>query len=88
MHGENLEVLKENFPFQIGLFECQVINDGAIKKPDTDTEGILSMDCLFIRTGENAVIIDTGWGVGVGVHDGKLVQNLQAAGIRGSCQYC
>jgi glyoxylase-like metal-dependent hydrolase (beta-lactamase superfamily II) len=82
MIEKNPEMLKKNFPFKIGLFECQVLNDGAFKRPDEAPEDALEMQCLLIRTGKNTVLIDTGWGVGVGVHDGKLMQNLQAAGIQ------
>jgi glyoxylase-like metal-dependent hydrolase (beta-lactamase superfamily II) len=37
--------------------------------------------CLFIRTADHAILIDTGWGVGPQPNVGKLVQNLQLEGI-------
>jgi glyoxylase-like metal-dependent hydrolase (beta-lactamase superfamily II) len=66
------------FSFQVGTFECLVINDGTI----TTAMGVLEIQCLFIRTGKNNVLIDTGCGVGTKSDAGKLLQNLRAEGIR------
>jgi glyoxylase-like metal-dependent hydrolase (beta-lactamase superfamily II) len=37
--------------------------------------------CLFVRTGDHAILIDTGWGVWPQPNVGKLIQNLQLEGI-------
>jgi glyoxylase-like metal-dependent hydrolase (beta-lactamase superfamily II) len=37
--------------------------------------------CLFINTGRNRVLVDTGGGAGSVPSGGKLLQNLQAEGI-------
>jgi glyoxylase-like metal-dependent hydrolase (beta-lactamase superfamily II) len=38
--------------------------------------------CLFVKAGKQSILIDTGWGVRSQIVTGKLVQNLEAAGIR------
>lgn len=38
--------------------------------------------CLFIRDGAHSYLIDTGWGPGVEVNAGKLLQNLESEGIK------
>jgi len=45
---------------------------------------IMDVMCLFIRTGDHAILIDTGWGVWPQPIPGNLVQNLQLEGIQ--CQ--
>ena len=85
--------LKGSFGFKMGNFEFRVISDGTFPVPDTQPEESLGqykmqsgqtmgMSGLFIRTGEHTVLVDTGWGVGVEPDAGKLVQNLQRAGIQ------
>jgi glyoxylase-like metal-dependent hydrolase (beta-lactamase superfamily II) len=67
-----------SYSFKLGNFECQVISDGSIPSPD----GLMSINCLFIRTGEHNVLIDTGEGPGINVSSGKLFENLKSAGIK------
>lgn len=42
---------------------------------------IMDIMCLFVRTDEHSVLIDTGWGVGSQSNSGKLIRNLEAAEI-------
>jgi glyoxylase-like metal-dependent hydrolase (beta-lactamase superfamily II) len=65
--------------FQLGKFNCQVIDDGLIKVPVDRTMGLKG---LFIRTGDHNVLIDTGEGAGTTPIAGKLLENLGKAGIR------
>lgn len=86
-----MEVLKDSYRFKLGDFECVVISDRTSKVPDTQPKqssskydiqpGQNDIMCLFIRTEEHVVLIDTGLGVGVETNAGKLIQNLQAEGI-------
>jgi glyoxylase-like metal-dependent hydrolase (beta-lactamase superfamily II) len=46
------------------------------------TELIVAFNCLLIHAGEHCVLVDTGWGRGMNRLDGKLLQHLQAEGIR------
>lgn len=48
----------------------------------SSTELIVGFNCLFIHTGEHRVLVDTGCGRGMDRIDGKLLQNLQAEGIK------
>jgi len=88
-----MKVPKDSFPFKVGNFECLAISDGTFPVPgaqpgqsfgqyEMQPGQIMEVTGLFIRTPEHAVLIDTGWGVGVEPDAGKLLQNLQAAGIQ------
>jgi glyoxylase-like metal-dependent hydrolase (beta-lactamase superfamily II) len=81
------------FRFNIGKLECLVITDGTLIVPDSmpakpsgrpDMSKGQNMDVcsLLIDTGEHKVLIDTGCGSGFQSTTGKLVQNLEAEGIR------
>ncbi len=69
------------FQFDLGMFKCHVIDDGLIKVPGGRTLGLQS---LFIRTENCNVLIDTGEGAGTTPIAGKLLENLQEAGIKTS----
>lgn len=43
---------------------------------------IMEIMCLFVKAGKHSILIDTGWGVRSQISTGKLVQNLEAEGIR------
>ena len=83
---------KNIYPFKIGDFECLSISDGTIIVPDTvtprpfnpaDPKSGLVMDtnCLLIQAGRRKILVDTGCGKWFGEKSGKLVANLNAAGI-------
>jgi glyoxylase-like metal-dependent hydrolase (beta-lactamase superfamily II) len=65
--------------FEIGKFECTVVSDGSITVPNGQVMDLMS---LLIRTGEHSVLIDTGMGIGNEATAGKLLDNLQTAGIK------
>ena len=87
-----MEVLKDSFHFNIGNFKCLVISDGTFKVPKVQPQKslshnaqpklILESTCMFVRTEDHKVLIDTGYGIGVESNAGKLFQNLQAEGIQ------
>jgi glyoxylase-like metal-dependent hydrolase (beta-lactamase superfamily II) len=82
------------YRFQVGEFECRVISDGTIVVPDTINNKpfdpldlgsgiVMDMMCLYVRTGQHQVLIDTGCGNGKEPsNSGKLLQNLASAGIK------
>jgi glyoxylase-like metal-dependent hydrolase (beta-lactamase superfamily II) len=85
----------DTFSFKVGEFECLVVSDGTIIVPDmvtpkkfdpADPGSGLTMDvsCLLINTGKNRILVDTGCGPGFGPASGKLLANLQAAGVKTS----
>jgi glyoxylase-like metal-dependent hydrolase (beta-lactamase superfamily II) len=43
---------------------------------------VMDVMCLFIRTPDHNILIDTGWGVSSQPDTGKLIENLQRQGIR------
>ena len=80
------------FWFELGKFKCCVINDGTWIMSDPDarksppppgaqTGNRIDIMSLFVRTGEHRILIDTGFGKGSKPDAGKLLQNLEAAGI-------
>jgi glyoxylase-like metal-dependent hydrolase (beta-lactamase superfamily II) len=83
---------KSVYPFRIGDFECLSISDGTIVVPDTVTPRpfnpanpesglVMDMNCLLIQAGRRKILVDTGCGRWFGEKSGKLVANLNAAGI-------
>ena len=41
----------------------------------------IGFNCLLVTTPQRRILVDTGWGPGIGPRPGKLIQNLQAEGI-------
>ena len=66
-----------SFRFRIGELDCMVISDGFL----TVGPGRMDISCLFIRTGQHQILIDTGCGVSNQTKAGKLLQNMQAEGV-------
>lgn len=80
------------FSFKLGKMACLVITDGQILVPDPPVPGssgrantpsgqIMDVLCLFINTGKNKILIDSGCGDNFQRSTGKLLQNLKANGI-------
>jgi glyoxylase-like metal-dependent hydrolase (beta-lactamase superfamily II) len=65
------------FPFTIGKLECKVIVD----IPSNGVESSLDCMCLFVKTLRNNVLIDTGAGTDIEPFSGKLLENMELAGI-------
>ena len=87
--------MADNFAFKVGKFDCLVVSDGTIIVPDMVTPKkfdpadpstgiVMDVNCLVINTGKNKVLVDTGCGPGFGQASGKLLANLEAAGIKTS----
>ena len=84
--------MKTSFRFNIGKFECLAVTDGTIMVPGPpeDPSGMpglknateMDVISLFINTGRNKVLVDTGCGDGFQSTTGRLAANLEAAGIR------
>jgi glyoxylase-like metal-dependent hydrolase (beta-lactamase superfamily II) len=77
-NNKEIEMSDASFRFNIGKFECRVISDGNLPK---EARGI-PVTCLFVRTGEHNVMIDTGEGPGHNTTTGKLLANLKSDGIK------
>ena len=45
---------------------------------------VFEVNCLLVRTNQNLILIDTGWGAGWDANSGKLIRILQRKGIRRS----
>ncbi len=77
---------KSGYRFNIGKFECVVVSDGSIlvppppEKPSAKGEA-MDVLSLFINTGKQKILIDTGCGNFPIPNVGKLAANLKAAGI-------
>lgn len=77
------------FSFNVGRFACTVVSDGTLlgahgehgEEPVREPE-VHPLNCLFINTGEHRILVDTGCGDGFQTTAGKLVGNLEAAGIQ------
>lgn len=67
-----------SFRFQLGAFDCWIISDGTIKIPGDHQ---MELTCLFIKTGKNNVLIDSGEGKGISPASGYLLENMKTAGI-------
>jgi glyoxylase-like metal-dependent hydrolase (beta-lactamase superfamily II) len=70
--------------FNVGKFKCLAVKDGtltAIPMPGRPAQ-VDHLNCLFIDTGKQKILIDTGCGDGFQPTAGKLLRNLEAEGIR------
>ncbi len=65
--------------FKVGQFDCQIISDGFLT---IGPGGRLDVGCLFLRSGNHKILIDTGCGISPQVNCGKLLENLQKEGIK------
>jgi glyoxylase-like metal-dependent hydrolase (beta-lactamase superfamily II) len=74
-----------SYKFKIGTFECITISDGdiAVGKPQQARE-TMDVCCLFIRSGRNKILIDTGCGNSFQASSGKLIENMKKEGIEPS----
>jgi glyoxylase-like metal-dependent hydrolase (beta-lactamase superfamily II) len=92
------EKIVENncFRFEVGKFECFSVSDGTIMAPlkfphnladkisryNPQLGLVMYLNVLVVRTGENNILIDTGIGAGNEATAGKLIENMQAGGIK------
>jgi glyoxylase-like metal-dependent hydrolase (beta-lactamase superfamily II) len=80
---------KNTYKFKIGKLDCMVVNDGTLtvpppasEKPGTKGEA-MDVLSLVIDNGDVKILVDTGCGDKFeGTDTGKLVRNLNAAGIK------
>jgi glyoxylase-like metal-dependent hydrolase (beta-lactamase superfamily II) len=75
---------EEVFRFEIGKFRCLAISDGTLTDQSSGSSGpvqVHHLNCLFVDTGEHKVLVDTGCGDGFQATAGRLLRNLEAAGI-------
>ena len=70
---------KGSFRLELGKFDCLFVSDGFLTM---GAGGKLDVTCLFIRTGQRNILVDTGCGISPQVNAGKLLQNLATEGIK------
>jgi len=70
------------FRIDIGEYKCIILSDGTLVNQDSGDEEVFSLNCLFIDSGDHKILIDTGCGDGFQATAGRLVQNMEAEGIR------
>lgn len=68
-----------SFHFKVGEMDCLFVSDGFLTM---GPGGKLDVTSIFIRTGQSNILVDTGCGVSPQVNAGKLLQNLEAEGIK------
>jgi len=83
-----------SYSFKLGNFSCLIVNDGQKKFADApdrrDSQEKspnpieINIMSLFVNTGENKILVDTGFGTGneTAPLAGLLTQNLAEAGIK------
>lgn len=72
--------------FNVGKFKCLAVRDGTITDMPLPgrTAQVHHVNCLFIDTGKQKILIDTGCGDWFQATAGMLLRNLEAEGIRPS----
>jgi glyoxylase-like metal-dependent hydrolase (beta-lactamase superfamily II) len=65
------------YHFAVGKFQCIVFSDGALGGPEN-----MGMNCIYIDTGKNKILVDTGCGNLFGPNTGHLVENMKTDGIK------
>jgi glyoxylase-like metal-dependent hydrolase (beta-lactamase superfamily II) len=78
--------------FRLGTFDCLVVSDGTItvsdslaRNPDTAAQSKRYLNyilCLYVDTGKEKVLIDTGCGAGFQHSNGRLLESLAMEGIK------
>ena len=67
------------YRFNIGQLACMAVSDGYLSLPGDQR---MDVNLLYIRTGNHQILVDTGCGVSPQKGAGKLLENLQAEGIK------
>jgi glyoxylase-like metal-dependent hydrolase (beta-lactamase superfamily II) len=81
------------FQFKLGKLDCLAVTDGYLivpgpppsgvsGKPDMEHGQKMDIICLYIDTGKQKILIDTGCGDSFQKTTGQLVRNLAEAGIK------
>jgi glyoxylase-like metal-dependent hydrolase (beta-lactamase superfamily II) len=69
------------FSYNIGEMKCTVFSDGTLVSQELGGDEVYGLNCLFIDSGDHKILIDNGSGEGFQPTAGRLVQNMEAAGI-------
>lgn len=67
---------------EIGKHKCIVVSDGTLVSQGAEGTEVFGLNCLVIESGGHKILIDTGCGEAFQSTAGRLVQNLEAEGIR------
>jgi glyoxylase-like metal-dependent hydrolase (beta-lactamase superfamily II) len=88
-----MAVHEDSYYFNLGNIECLAISDGTFVASGSPPQKLpgqyqiqpgqkIPEQCLYAKINGNAILIDTGHGVGDHPNTGKLIQNLEADGLR------
>jgi glyoxylase-like metal-dependent hydrolase (beta-lactamase superfamily II) len=75
-------MLEKGFHYNIGEYRCIIFSDGTLVSQDLENEEVFGLNCLFIDSGDNRILIDTGCGDVFQPTAGRLIKNLEAEGIK------
>jgi glyoxylase-like metal-dependent hydrolase (beta-lactamase superfamily II) len=75
-------VHEAGFHYDVGEFKCTIFSDGTIVNLESDNGEVFGLNCICIDSGDHKILVDTGCGDGFQPTAGRLVRNLEAAGIR------
>lgn len=70
------------FHFDIGEYKCIIFLDGTLVGQDLKSDKGDDLNSIFIDSGDFKILIDTGCGDAFQSTAGRLVENLEAEGIR------
>lgn len=74
-------MFEAGFRYDIGEYKCSIFSDGTIVNLESESEEVFGLNCIFIDSGDNKILIDTGCGDGFQSTAGQLARNLEAEGI-------
>ncbi len=75
-------MFEKGFQYDIGEYRCIIFSDGTLVSQDLESEEVFGLNCLFIDSGDNKILIDTGCGDVFQSTAGRLTKNLEAEGIK------
>lgn len=72
------------FHIDIGEYKCLIVSDGSLVSQGAAFPEVFGLNCLYIESGYQKILIDTGCGDMFQSTAGRLLGNLKAAGIKGA----
>ena len=74
-------MIEAGFRYDVGDIKCTVFSDGTLVSQELGGEDVFGLNCLFVDSGDHKILIETGSGEGFQPTAGRLLHNLEAAGI-------
>ncbi|MHB8105253.1 MAG: MBL fold metallo-hydrolase [Dehalococcoidales bacterium] len=72
------------FNIDIGEYKCMVVSDGTLANLGSENPEVFGLSCLFIESGNQRMLFDTGCGENFQATAGQLLGNLKGEGIKGT----